>query len=1251
MSLIRKSFLNGAAARQRAQWCTAAVLLLLCVVGGAWSVPAAAMSNRIESPPAPANQSLADVARKSIGCLRCHTQEDAPTMHDSPAVRLGCTDCHGGDASVIPPYGLPRMDLEYIRLRDRAHVLPRFPKAWGYPHGALPQRSYTLLNKESSAFIRFINPSDYRVVNLSCGACHASIIAAAERSMMATGVMLWGAAAYNNGILPFKRYVVGEAYTTDGKAAVIKGPPLPDPQSALAHHGVLPELLPLPEFESVPAAQIFRIFERGGRVSGNRFPEIALPNVGSSLQTLNEPGRNDIHASNRARGTGASISIPVLNVNKTRLNDPFMWFLGTNDNPGDYRSSGCAGCHVVFANDRDPKHSGPYAAFGNMGETQTDDPVIPRHVSGYPVYHRFTTAIPTSQCMVCHMHQPNVFMNTYMGYTMWDYEADAPFMWPKKQRYPTAAEIRAVNARDPEGAAPRGLWASVKFLANVSKLNPKLHITQFADYHGHGWNFRGVFKKARDGTLLDAKGNPISPNDPNKWKKAVLLASIHMEKGMHCVDCHYAQDNHGNGYIYGEVAQAIEISCIDCHGTYDAYPTLRTSGPAAPPEGTDLALLRNPDGKLRFFWRNGKLYQRSVVTPGLVWRIHLVKDSLNPKSPDYNPRAARAKLMSTNTATQEWGLQVPKSERAHPVSDMECYTCHTSWTTSCAGCHLPAEQNWKVAAKHYEGTVSRVYTTYNPQVARDQMFQLGRRGPTDGGRIAPIRSSSALVVSSTNINREHVYIQQPPISSAGFSSQAFNPHFPHTVRLTETKTCDDCHLSAKNDNNAIMAQLLLQGTNFVNFIGYYAWLGTGNGVTGVKVTEWNEPQAVIGSYLQRYAYPDDYRKHFQVYKGRLQEAHHHGGPPARCLQLRGEYLYTAESWRGMQVYDVASIGNKGISERILTSPTSPLGDDTRIPSPDATCVALPTNQPIDPPRDRGYLMRVINEEQPFHPIYNYALITDSKQGLILTNVDTLADGNPLNNHLRRALTWNPGGILDGARHLTIGGYYVYVACNAGLVILNLNHPLHPFVESVVPLPDVRASALQFRYLFVTDRDGLRSIEITDKKHPRVTPGFVPLADAQRVYVARTYAYVADGKDGLAIVNVTQPENMKLYQMFNGGGQLKDTHDVVVGTTNASLFAYVADGVDGLKVLQLTSPESQPKLYGFSPEPKPQVIASYRTSGPALALSKGLDRDRAVDETGDQIAVFGRIGSRPFTLKEMEKLYLNKQGKPWFVKDE
>jgi hypothetical protein len=35
----------------------------------------------------------------------------------------------------------------------------------------------------------------------------------------------------------------------------------------------------------------------------------------------------------------------------------------------------------------------------------------------------------------------------------------------------------------------------------------------------------------------------------------------------------------------------------------------------------------------------------------------------------------------------------------------------------------------------------------------------------------------------------------------------------------------------------------------------------------------------------------------------------------------------------------------------------------------------------------------------------------------------------------------------------------------------------------------------------------------------------------------------------------------------------------------------------------------------------------------------LERDRAVDESGNQIAVFGRLGARPFNLEEMQRLYL------------
>ncbi len=1212
------------------------------------------------SPAAPEKQTHKEADEKSRGCTSCHTATDRHTMHANPAVVIGCTDCHGGDSKIYKPVDAKPTDISYKALQDKAHVLPRYESKW--PTSANPALSYTWLNKEPKEFIRFMNPGDLRVARDSCGACHLPVIQAVERSLMATSSMLWGGASYNNGILPNKRYNLGESYTADGEPATIVNPIVPD--AKLTAKGILPSLLPLPAWETIPPADVFRVFERGGKVISSQFPEVGLPNNTGAIQKLDEPGRPDIRQSNRGPGTGQRIAVPVINITKTRLNDPHLWFLGTNEQPGDYRSSGCTACHVVYANDRDPKHSGHYASAGHEGMSQTVDPTIPKNRSGHPIKHEFTRAIPSSQCMTCHMHQPNVFVNSFYGTIMWDYESDAPHMWPEKQKYPTAAESRKILDRNPEEAATRGLWGDSEFLKKVSELNPKLKDTQFADYHGHGWNFRAVYKRDRKGTLLDKEGKPVSDEDPAKFKKAVHLTSIHLDLGMHCVDCHFSQDMHGNGHIYGEVAAAVEVDCADCHGTADKLPTLFTSGPAARPGGMDMALLRTQDGRKRFEWRDGKLYQRAALDAKLEWEMKLTKNTVTEGHPHYNEKAARAKLMHSGESGRngEWGPIKPGIDAnskptdgahgyAHSNEKMTCFSCHLSWTTSCGGCHLPIQANWKTERLHYEGGETRNYATYNPQVARDDMFQLGKHGPVKGSRITPVRSSSALVLSSTNSNRERIYIQQPPVASSGFSSQAFAPHYPHTERTVETKTCSDCHVSANNDNNAIMAQTMLQGTNFVNFIGFNAWLGAQKHVEAVQVTEWDEPQAVIGSYLHRYAYPDWFSNH-QKRNQRLPEAHNLGsGGAVGCIQMRGEYIFAAEGSGGMRVYDIANIANKGVSQRIVTAPFSPLGHQTHIQSKDAACVALPTNQPIAPTRNDGDLMRVTNEEQAFHPIYSYAVIVDRIEGLILTNVNTLADGEPRNNFLNRALTWNEGGVLTNAQHVTLGGFYAYITTNTQLVILNLNNPMSPKVAATLPINGGRGSALQFRYLWVTDKEGLKAIDVSTPEKPRfISTATVPIKNANRVYIARTYAYVAAGDEGLVIVDVEKPEQPKLYMRFNADGKLNDARDVIVGTTNASLFAYVADGKNGLKVVQLTSPESQPKFYGYSPEPKPRLVAWKETGSPALSLSKGLDRDRAVDETGGQIAVFGRIGSRPFTREEQERFYKRPDGTVWTVKD-
>ncbi len=124
----------------------------------------------------------------------------------------------------------------------------------------------------------------------------------------------------------------------------------------------------------------------------------------------------------------------------------------------------------------------------------------------------------------------------------------------------------------------------------------------------------------------------------------------------------------------------------------------------------------------------------------------------------------------------------------------------------------------------------------------------------------------------------------------------------------------------------------------------------------------------------------------------------------------------------------------------------------------------------------------------------------------------------------------------------------------------------------------------------------------------------------------------------------------MYLTYNAGGCINDLHDVKLAITYTSQFAYLADGKNGMRIVQLTKPE-QPDNYGFVEELHPELIATYPipNGGHALAISKALDRDRAVDESGNQLSVFGRLGGRPLNKEETEKFYL-RNGKVWKVSD-
>lgn len=221
-------------------------------------------------------------------------------------------------------------------------------------------------------------------------------------------------------------------------------------------------------------------------------------------------------------------------------------------------------------------------------------------------------------------------------------------------------------------------------------------------------NAAATQKAALDCTEAKRDGLPVHQLD------------IHLEKGMHCVDCHFIQDVHGNTKLYGEVRAAIEIQCTDCHGTTTQRATLLTSGPASDTSaaesgksGRDLKVLRTPF-KMRRFERQGeKIIQRSMVEPDLAWEVTQVADTINPESTHYNERARLAKTVRFDGDRIVWGDVAGGngSVCAHANDKMNCIACHSSWNASCFGCHLPQRANKKMPQLHNEGDVTRNYVS------------------------------------------------------------------------------------------------------------------------------------------------------------------------------------------------------------------------------------------------------------------------------------------------------------------------------------------------------------------------------------------------------------------------------------------------------------------------------------------------------------------------------------------------------------
>ncbi len=551
-------------------------------------------------------------------------------------------------------------------------------------------------------------------------------------------------------------------------------------------------------------------------------------------------------------------------------NTPFE-LIGQNNPIGMYSNSGCASCHVLYARDGISREPTDKTIAENGRQPSSDFPFGFRDdlgQGGHPVEHFLTTQIPSEQCGICHIFVTRVDL-------VFEGQSEVETGYDQDQ------ETQPVQFDTPDGTTVNifDQLAHFDFDGNQQvvlndgegedeDLNNNGELDAGEDANNNGLLDRPTRTKRSDS--VDGRQLPFVYGGHNG---SIKLQDIHVERGMECIDCHFIQDNHGDGNIYGRNWDTIEIECDDCHGTSTQRATLVTSGANG---GNDLTeafskpISNRTQFGTPFFERlsDGTIIQRSRVFDGRAFIVPQIIDAVDANNvARFNPDAFEAMAVESdsfpgvNAHIRELGQQVGGN------GGLECYSCHNAFSMNCFSCHY----NMRIknvdlvnpaASDRQRGTF--VDTKLRPGFSEFQVFAFVRapltlavNGDNDFNKISTFRSlmqahisvsidADVLQLTANDfvdvsglglaINDDTIVHNLMSPTPNALSGQAFNMFMPHTVRTEETKDCEMCHTlvdsAVPNDpnanvlNNHILSSTFSLGTGRYNKLFDWIFVGT-----------------------------------------------------------------------------------------------------------------------------------------------------------------------------------------------------------------------------------------------------------------------------------------------------------------------------------------------------------------------------------------------------------------------------------------
>ena len=648
---------------------------------------------------------------------------------------------------------------------------------------------------------------------------------------------------------------------------------------------------------------------------------------------------------------------------------------------------------------------------------------------------------------------------------------------------------------------------------------------------------------------------------------------------------------------------------------------------------------------------------------------------------------------------------------------LECYSCHSSWQPNCLSCHLkmdvakPKQEIWW-GDDDVEDVFFQLFSyTRSP-------FYLGHAGNTEGNRIATHRSTMQVELT---VVAGGIQLAESAVFSTkeNLSSQVSNAYFPHTVRTVETKQCVRCHTleddAGRIANDHFITEATAQGTGRYQNVGDWIMAATGAGldlldmkkeaVGGVTFPgfDFSDKDGVAAEKRRRVSFDLDTDPNPAVVN-----------PAFDVILQRG---VSFENGSG-DVTDVAIVAHgKGVSVvDVFGRDNNDFGigggRDASIGMPPTELVRLEILGPVrsvdnvDAAASQSTTFIALTDEEiaviDYRAALDFNTTTGQNGGLNLLDPDAgndpdqdeddFVDGGARSAEQGAVVVGSLPHGLDGATRIRLYGRFAFATHAQGLAVFQLGEPsttkadidLGPPLAELVNF-ETRRPALDAvvngRFAYVaTGEGGVEIFDIGAVVYPLIerdlSPQAVNLApiaralidlqqpaDSRGVAVWGSRLVVADGRNGLRILDVSTPADPRLEETIQntpGGGRIDNATAVVMAEVPTRTFAIVADGTDvhavnitpvvdfrlGLKAanddpdafrgFRLSAERGDP-LTPFDPKNASRQIFTFPASGGVVAIARGFALDAIADKGGRRLRDSWAIGAHPLEQRTIARL--------------